>query len=135
MARPRLNRNGLWARIFGKIFGKNRREIAKVEKNCKNFWENFPKNCRKFRKNCRNFPKNSKKIVENLRKPLPPTYKPARNPKKFFFAHCLTRSLSHKIILFLLLLSFLPNNSSDFTFRCQKTLNFSERVYLCLSLL
>ena len=134
MARPRLNRNGLWARIFGKIFGKIVGEIAKVEKNCKKFWENFPKNCRKFRKNCRNFPK-IVEIYENFPKPLSPTYKSARNPKKFFFAHCLTRSLSHKNILFSLLLSFLPNNSSDLSFRCQKTLNFSERVYLCLSLL
>ena len=84
------------------------------------------------------FQKIVEKIVEaseNFPKPSPPTYKPARNPKKFFFAYCLTRSLSHKTILFLLLLSFLPNNSSDLSFRCQKTLNFSERVYLCLSLL
>ena len=49
-ARPRLNRNGLWTRIFGKIFGKNRRKIAKVEKNCKNFWENFPKKLQKIPK-------------------------------------------------------------------------------------
>ena len=119
---------------FRKNFRKNRREVAKVEKNCKNFWENFPKNRRKFQKNRRKFQKNSgkpPKIFQNLSL-LPINL---RATLKVFFAHCLTRSLSHKIILFLLLLSFLPNNSSDLSFRCQKTLNFSERVYLCLSLL
>ena len=138
MARPRLNRNGLWARIFGKIFGKvvgNRKSRKKI---AKNFGKIFQKNCRKFQKNCRNFPKNCRKNCRSLRK-LPKTLFllpiNLRATLKVFFAHCLTRSLSHKIILFLFLLSFLPNNSSDLSFRCQKTLNFSERVYLYLSLL
>ena len=137
MARPQLNRNGLWARIFGKIFGKIVGEIAKVEKNCENFRKIFQKIAEIFQKIVEIFQKIVEKIVEtseNFPKPSPPTYKSARN-LKVFFAHCLTRSLSHKIILFLLLFSFLPNNSSDLSFRCQKTLNFSERVYLCLSLL
>ena len=133
---------------MGKNFRKNRKEIAKVEKNCKNFGEIFQKIVEIFQKiveifqkiveifqkNCKKFQKNSgkpPKIFQNLSL-LPINL---RATLKVFFAHCLTRSLSHKIILFLLLLSFLPNNSSDFSFRCQKTLNFSERVYLCLSLL
>ena len=137
MARPRLNHNGLWV----KIFGKNRGEIAKVEKNCENFCKNFPKNCRNFPKNRRNFPKNCRNFPKNRRKIVKTSQNLSLLPinlratLKVFFAHCLTRSLSHKIILFLLLLSFLPNNSSDFSFHCQKTLNFSERVYLCLGLL
>lgn len=82
MARPRLNRNGLWARIFGKIFGKIVREIAKVEKNCKNFGKIFQKIAEIFQKIVEIF----QKILENLRKipkPSPPTYKSARNPKSF----------------------------------------------------
>ena len=79
MAGPRLNRNGLWARIFGKIFGKNRREIAKVEKNCKNFGEIFQKVAKIFQKIVEIFQKiveifqkTVEKIVENLQK-LPKT--------------------------------------------------------------
>ena len=74
MARPRLNRNGLWARIFGKIvekiFGKNRREIAKVEKNCKNFWENSKKIAENSKKNSGKFQKKFRKTYENFLKPL-----------------------------------------------------------------
>ena len=138
MARPRLNCNGLWARIFGKIFGKIVGKSQKSKKIAKNFGKIFQKNCRKFQKNRRKFRKNCRK---NSGKPPKIFQNPLLLPIKLratlkvFFAHCLTRSLSHKIILFLLLLSFLPNNSSDLSFRCQKTLNFSERVYLCLSLL
>ena len=71
MARPRLNRNGLWAKIFGKIVGKSQKskKIAKI--------------LGKFSKKSQ---KNSEKIVEtseNFPKPLPPTYKSARNPKSF----------------------------------------------------
>ena len=71
---------------FRKNFRKNRGEIAKVEKNCKNFGKIFQKNCRKFQKIVENFQKIVEKIVEtseNFPKPLPPTYKPARNPKSF----------------------------------------------------
>ena len=137
MARPRLNRNGLWARIFGKIFGKIVGKLQKSEKIAKNFGKIFQKNCRKFQKIVEIFQKIVEKIVEISENFLKPLLLPInlRATLKVFFAHCLTRSLSHKIILFLLLLSFLPNNSSDLSFRCQKTLNFSERVYLCLSLL
>lgn len=93
MARPRLNRNGLWARIFGK----NRKEIAKVEKNCRKIVEIFQKIVEifqkiakifqkiveKFQKNCKKFQKKFWKTYENSPKPSPPTYKSARNPKKF----------------------------------------------------
>ena len=79
MARPRLNCNGLWARIFGK----NRKEIAKVEKNCKNFGEIFQKIVEIFQKIVEIFQKNSGKIYKNFLKPSPPTYKSARNPKSF----------------------------------------------------
>ena len=61
MARPRLNRNGLWARIFGKIVEKSQKNSKKIVEKCGNFRENLPK-------------------------PLPPTYKSARNPKSFFRA-------------------------------------------------
>lgn len=86
MARPRLNRNGLWARIFGKIFGKIVGEIAKVEKNCKNFGKIFQKIAENSEKIVEIFQKIVEKIVEtseNFPKPLPPTYKSARNPKSF----------------------------------------------------
>ena len=79
MVRPRPNRNGLWARIFGKIVGKSQ----KLKKIAKIFGKIFQKNCRKFQKIVEIFQKNSEKIVESPRKPLPPTYKSARNPKKF----------------------------------------------------
>ena len=72
---------------MGKNFRKNRGEIAKVEKI---FGKIFQKIVEIFQKIVENsekiveiFQKKFQKIVENLRKPLPPTYKPARNPKKF----------------------------------------------------
>ena len=90
MARPRLNRNGLWARIFGKIFGK-------IAEDCKNFpkkiakifqkiVEIFQKIAEIFQKIVEIFQKIAEKIVEtseNFPKPLPSTYKSARNPKSF----------------------------------------------------
>ena len=82
MARPRPNRNGLWAKIFGKIVG----EIAKVEK----FSEKFSKKLQKFSKK---IAENSKKIVEKFQKNCRKTYENflklsllpinLRNPKKF----------------------------------------------------
>lgn len=82
MARPRSNRNGLWARIFGKISEKSQKSkkiakifveiFQKIAENSKKIVEIFQKIVEKFRK-----------TYENLPKPLPPTYKPARNPKKF----------------------------------------------------
>ena len=75
---------------MGKNFRKNRKEIAKVEKNCKNFGEIFQKIVEIFQKiveifqkNCKKFQKNSGKIYKNFLKPLPPTYKSARNLKSF----------------------------------------------------
>ena len=75
---------------MGKNFRKNHKEIAKVEKNCKNFGEIFQKIVEIFQKiveifqkNCKKFQKNSGKIYKNFLKPLPPTYKSARNPKSF----------------------------------------------------
>ena len=82
---------------MGKNFRKNRKEIAKVEKNCKNFGEIFQKIVEIFQKiveifqkiveifqkNCKKFQKNSGKIYKNFLKPSPPTYKSARNPKSF----------------------------------------------------
>ena len=123
---------------FSEKFSEKSWEIAKVEQKLQKFLGKFSKK----------IAENSEKIVEIFQKIVEKIVETSENfPKplllpinlrailKVFFAHCLTRSLSHKIILFLLLLSFLPNNSSDLSFRCQKTLNFSERVYLCLSLL
>ena len=75
---------------MGKNFRKNRKEIAKVEKNCKNFGEIFQKIVEIFQKIVEIFQKiveifqkNSGKIYKNFLKPSPPTYKPARNPKSF----------------------------------------------------
>ena len=75
MARPRLNCNGLWARIFGKIVRKSQR-LKKIAENSEKIVEIFDNNCEKFQKN-------SGKTYEHFRKPLPPTYKSARNPKSF----------------------------------------------------
>ena len=75
---------------MGKNFRKNRKEIAKVEKNCKNFGEIFQKIVEIFQKiveifqkNCKKFQKNSGKIYKNFLKTSPPTYKSARNPESF----------------------------------------------------
>ena len=75
---------------MGKNFRKNRKEIAKVEKNCKNFGEIFQKIVEIFQKIVEIFQKNSKKIpkkfwknLQKLPKTSPPTYKSARNPKSF----------------------------------------------------
>ena len=68
---------------MGKNFRKNRKEITKVEKNCKNFGEIFQKIVEIFQKIVEIFQKNSGKIYKNFLKPSPPTYKPARNPKSF----------------------------------------------------
>ena len=75
MARPRLNRNGLWARIFGKIVGKSQKS-KKLQKILGKFSKKIVENFQKI-------PKNSEKASENFPKPLPPTYKSARNPKSF----------------------------------------------------
>ena len=53
MARPRLSRNGLWVRIFGKIVGKSQ----KSKKIAKNFGKIFQK-----------IAENSEKIVEIFQK-------------------------------------------------------------------
>lgn len=86
MAKPRLNRNGLWVRIFGKIFRKIVGKSKKLKKIAKIFVEIFQKIAEIFQKIVEIFQKIVEKIVENLRKPpktSPPTYKSARNPKKF----------------------------------------------------
>ena len=93
MARPRLNCNGLWARIFGKIVGKSQKS-KKIAKNFGKIFQKiaeifqkiveiFQKIVEIFQKNCKKFQKNSGKIYKNFLKPLPPTYKSARNPKSF----------------------------------------------------
>ena len=64
---------------MGKNFRKNRKEIAKVEKNCKNFGEIFQKIVEIFQK----IVEKIVEVSENFLKPLPPTYKSARNPKSF----------------------------------------------------
>ena len=62
MARPRLNRNGLWARIFGKIFGKIVGESQKLKK-LQKFLGKFSK---KIAENSKKIVENSKKILKNL---------------------------------------------------------------------
>ena len=58
MARPRLNRNGLWVRIFGKISEKSQKskKIAKI------FVEIFQKIAENSEKIVEIFQKNSKKL-------------------------------------------------------------------------
>ena len=89
MARPRLNRNGLYARIFGKIVGKSQKLkkivkifgkiFQKIAENSKKIVEIFQKIVEIFQK----IPKKFRKTSENFPKPSPPTYKSARNPKSF----------------------------------------------------
>lgn len=66
MARPRLNRNGLWA----KTFGKNRRKVAKVEKNCKIFGKIFQKIAENSKKIAEIFQKNSEKPPKIFQNPI-----------------------------------------------------------------
>ena len=76
MARPRLNRNGLWARIFGKIFGKNRRESQKLKKIAKI----FGKFSKKIAENSKKIAENSEKIVEIFQKNSGKPTKISQNP-------------------------------------------------------
>ena len=72
MARPRLNRNGLWARIFGKIVRKSQRlkKIAKI------FGKIFQKIAEIFQKIVEIF----QKIVENSEKNCRKPKKISQNP-------------------------------------------------------
>jgi hypothetical protein len=67
MARPRLNRNGLWAKNFGKIF-------QKIAKNCRNFPKKIAKIFQKIVEIFQKIVENSKKIPKNptkiFQKPL-----------------------------------------------------------------
>ena len=65
MARPRLNRNGLWARIFGKIVGKSQK-LKKIAKNFRKIFQKIAENSEKIVENSEKiveiFQKNSKKL-------------------------------------------------------------------------
>ena len=81
MARPRLNRNGLWARIFGKIFRKIVGKSQRLKKIAKIFGKIFQKSQEFSKKIVENSKKIAEKIVEtseNFPKPLLPTYKSAQ---------------------------------------------------------
>ena len=86
MARPRLNCNGLWAKIFGKIVRKSQRlkKIAKIlgkfSKKIVEIFQKIAKNSKKILEKSTKLPKNLLLLPINLRATLKVFLRALPNP-------------------------------------------------------